>query len=178
MSEDSPKLTAELVVDSAAPRQPVISPDGCWVVYVVVPVGRRGERSLSALWVAGADGSSPPEKLTAGTAMDSGPRWAPDSASLFFLSDRTGSVQLHRIGLDGREAEVLTNWHGEISGAWPLADARLVRDTGSWSAITSSTCSGVRAHGSTGGSVTRLLISTWTNLRDGRSRSAGQEIRQ
>ena len=58
--------------------------------------------------------------------MDSGPRWAPDSASLFFLSDRTGSVQLHRIGLDGREAEVLTDWHGEISGAWPLADARLV----------------------------------------------------
>jgi dipeptidyl aminopeptidase/acylaminoacyl peptidase len=126
MSEDSPKLTAELVVDSAAPLQPAISPDGCWVVYVVAPVGRRGERSLSALWVAAADGSSPPRKLTAGTAMDSGPRWAPDSASLFFLSDRTGSVQLHRTGLDGREAEVLTDWHGEISGAWPLADARLV----------------------------------------------------
>ena len=126
MSEDPPKLTAELVVDSAAPLQPVISPDGCWVVYVVAPVGRRGERSLSPLWVAAADGSSPPRKLTAGTAMDSGPRWAPDSASLFFLSDRTGSVQLHRIGLDGREAEALTDWHGEISGAWPLADARLV----------------------------------------------------
>ena len=126
MSEDPPKLTAELVVDSAAPLQPVISPDGCWVVYVVAPVGRRGERSLSALWVAAADGSSPPRKLTAGTAMDSGPRWAPDSASLFFLSDRTGSVQLHRIGLNGREAEALTDWHGEISGAWPLADARPV----------------------------------------------------
>ena len=126
MSEDPPKLTAELVVDGAAPLRPVISPDGRWVVYVVAPVGRRGERSLSALWVAAADGSSPPGKLTAGTAMDSGPRWAPDSASLFFLSDRTGSVQLHRIGLDGREAEALTDWHGGISGAWPLADARLV----------------------------------------------------
>ncbi|MFZ0191028.1 MAG: prolyl oligopeptidase family serine peptidase [Streptosporangiaceae bacterium] len=45
---------------------------------------------------------------------------------MFFLSDRTGSPQLHRIRLAGGEAEVLTDWHGEISDARPLADARLV----------------------------------------------------
>ena len=126
MSEDAPKLTAELVVDGAVPSQPVISPDGCLVVYVVAPVGRGGERCLCALWVAAADGSSPPWKLTAGTAADSDPRWAPDSASVFFLSDRTGSRQLHRVRVGGGEAEVLTDWRGEISDAWPLADARLV----------------------------------------------------
>jgi len=43
-----------------------------------------------------------------------------------FLSDRTGSPQLHRIRLGGGEAEVLTDWHGDISDARPLADARLV----------------------------------------------------
>jgi dipeptidyl aminopeptidase/acylaminoacyl peptidase len=126
MSEDVPELTAELVVDGAVPSQPVVSPDGCWVAYVVAPVGRGGERRLCAIWVAAADGSSPPWKLTAGTAADSDPRWAPDSASVFFLSDRTGSRQLHRIRLGGGEAEVLTDWHGEISDAQPLADARLV----------------------------------------------------
>src|SRR5260370_18832970 len=77
MSEDAPKLTAELVVDGAVPSQPVISPDGCWVAYVVAPVGRGGERCMCALWVAAADGSSPPWKLTAGTSRDSGPRRAP-----------------------------------------------------------------------------------------------------
>jgi hypothetical protein len=46
--------------------------------------------------------------------------------SLFFVSDRTGSVQVHRIRLDGGEAEALTDWRGEISDARPLADARLV----------------------------------------------------
>src|SRR6202167_6470529 len=126
MSEDAPELTAELVVDGAVPSQPVISPDGCWVAYVVAPVGRGGERRMCALWVAAADGSSPPWKLTAGMAADSDPRWAPDSASVFFLSDRTGSRQLHRVRVGGGEAEVLTDWRGEISDAWPLAGAPLV----------------------------------------------------
>jgi dipeptidyl aminopeptidase/acylaminoacyl peptidase len=126
MSEDTSELTAELVVDGAVPSQPVISPDGCWVVYVVAPVGRSAERRSCAMWLAAPDGSSPPRKLTAGTAADFGPRWAPDSASVFFLSDRTGSPQLHRIRLDGGEALVLTDWRGDISDAWPLADGRLV----------------------------------------------------
>ena len=126
MSKDAVELTAELVMDGTVPSQPVISPDGCWVAYVVAPVGRRAERRTSALWLTAADGSSPPGKLTAGVAADFGPRWAPDSASVFFLSDRTGSPQLHRIRLGGGEAEVLTDWRGEISDAWPLADARLV----------------------------------------------------
>jgi dipeptidyl aminopeptidase/acylaminoacyl peptidase len=126
MTEDAPELAAELVVDGAVPSQPAVSPDGCWVAYVVAPVGRGGERYLSAIWLAAADGSSPPWKLTAGTAADSDPRWAPDSASVFFVSDRTGSRQLHRVRVGGGEAEVLTDWRGEISAAWPLADARLV----------------------------------------------------
>jgi dipeptidyl aminopeptidase/acylaminoacyl peptidase len=126
MSEDAPELTAELVVDGAVPSQPVISPDGCWVAYVVAAVGRRAERRSCALGLAAADGGSPPRKLTAGTAADLSPRWAPDSASVFFLSDRTGSPQLHRIWLGGGEAEALTGWHGEIFDAWPLADGRLV----------------------------------------------------
>jgi len=126
VSEDTPELSAETVVDGAVPSQPVISPDGRWVAYVVAPVGRREERRLCALWVAAVDGGSPPWKLTAGTAADFRPRWAPDSASVFFLSDRAGSRQLHRIRLGGGEAEALTDWRGEVSDARPLADDRLV----------------------------------------------------
>jgi dipeptidyl aminopeptidase/acylaminoacyl peptidase len=125
MSMGTPMLTAELVVDGAVPEQPEISPDGCWVAYVVAPAGQRGERRLSAVWIAAADGSSPPRQLTAGTAADSGPHWAPDSASLFFMSDRTGSAQLHRIRVDGGEAESLTEWDGEIYDVRPLGDGRV-----------------------------------------------------
>ena len=125
MSEDAPELTAELVVDGVVPSQPVISLDGCWVAYVVAPAARQSAR-MCAIWLAAVDGSSPPPKLTVGTAEDFCPGWAPDSASVFFLSDRTDSIQLHRIRLGRGEAEVLTDWRGEISDARPLADARLV----------------------------------------------------
>src|SRR5258708_10076206 len=110
MSEDAPELTAELVVDGAVPSQPVVSPDGCWVAYVVAPVGRGGERCMCAIWLAAADGSSPPWKLTAGMAADSYPRWAPDSASVVFFSDRTGSRQLYRVRGGGRQAGGRTGW--------------------------------------------------------------------
>ncbi len=126
MSEAAAELTAELVTDGLMSSQPVISPDGRWVAYTVGPVGRREKQRTCALWLAAADGSSPPVKLTAGSAADTGPRWAPDSASVFFLSDRTGSPQLHRIRLGGGEAEGLTDWQGEISDACPLADPGLV----------------------------------------------------
>ena len=72
---------------------------------------------MSAIWLAAADGSSPPWKLTAGMATDSDPRWAADSASVFFLSDRTGSRQLYRVRVGGGEAEVVTDWRGEICDA-------------------------------------------------------------
>jgi dipeptidyl aminopeptidase/acylaminoacyl peptidase len=121
MSDDAPMLTAELIVDGAVPRNPVISPDGRWVAFAVVPFGVT-EPPLSALWVAVADGSSPPRKLTADAARDCVPRWAPDSASLFFGAGQ----QLHRIGLDGGTAGALTAWRAGISDQWPLAGGQVV----------------------------------------------------
>jgi hypothetical protein len=94
MNEDASELTAELVTDGVVLSQPVISPDGCWVTYIVAPASRRAEQRTRALWLAAADGSSPPVK-----------------------------------------------------------SSTRVRDTGSPSVTISSTCSGARAHGSTGGFV-------------------------
>jgi dipeptidyl aminopeptidase/acylaminoacyl peptidase len=125
VSDDSAELTAELIVDSDVPRTPVISPDGRWVAYAVSPVGRPAGRALAALWLAAADGSSPPRRLTDGTAVDDALAWAPDSASLWFRSDRGGSAQLHRIGPDGGGPEALTGWAGGITSAVPLAGGRL-----------------------------------------------------
>ncbi len=62
MGEEIPTLTAELLVDSSAPRQPVISPDGRWVAYVLAAAGGREGGRLSAPWLAAADGSSPSRK--------------------------------------------------------------------------------------------------------------------
>jgi dipeptidyl aminopeptidase/acylaminoacyl peptidase len=133
-SDAAPTLTAELVVDCAIAVAPVISPDGRRVAYAVAANGGKDGRPHSTLWVADADGSSPPKQLTDGTAHDHHPQWAPDSAALFFESDRSepGTNQLHRIRLDSGgtedlgEGEALTAWRGGISGQCPLADGRTV----------------------------------------------------
>ncbi|MCC9308699.1 S9 family peptidase [Kitasatospora sp. RB6PN24] len=129
--EPTELLTAELVVDVAAPVAPAISPDGRLVAYVVVANSGRDGRPHGSLWVAAADGSAAPRRLTDGTAHDAAPRWAPDSASLFFTSDREeqGAAQLQRIRPDAggdAEAEALTRWRGGICDHYPLADGRTV----------------------------------------------------
>ncbi|SDJ02238.1 S9 family peptidase [Nonomuraea jiangxiensis] len=122
------KVTPQLVVDGALPLHPVISPDGRWVAYTVAPVGRAEDHPGSAIWIAATDQSSSPRKLTAGTAKDFIPRWAPDSTSLFFGSDRArrGTIQVYRISVEGGEAETLTTWQGGISDYLPLADGRRI----------------------------------------------------
>ena len=130
--ESTDLLTAELVVDMAAPVAPAISPDGRLVAYGVVANSGRDGRPHSSVWVAAADGSAAPRRLTDGTARDAAPKWAPDSAFLLFTSDREerGTAQLQRILLDGSEdiakAESLTRWRGGICDYYPLADGRTV----------------------------------------------------
>src|SRR3954452_12074879 len=87
-ADDIPKLTEELVVDGGVPSAPVVSPDGRWVLFAVAAVGQAGELPVSVLWSASVDGSVLPRQVTAGSAGDSAPQWAPDSESIFFLSDR------------------------------------------------------------------------------------------
>jgi hypothetical protein len=42
------------------------------------------------------------------------------------VPERRDLLKLYRVRIGGGEAEVLTDWRGEISDARPLADARLV----------------------------------------------------
>lgn len=115
------ELLAELMVDSAAPLYPAVSPDGSLVAYAVKTVGVR-ERLVSALWVADAAGGPVPRQLTDGSAWVGAPQWAPDSRSLYFVTGR----QLHRLRLDDGSAEAVTAWRGGVAGFRPLADGRAV----------------------------------------------------
>ena len=88
---------------------PQVSPDGKLVVYQVGTADVAANKTSTALWLAAADGKTPPRQLTnAAGKKDTHPRWSPDGKKVLFESNRSGSQQLWVIGLDGGEATKLT----------------------------------------------------------------------
>src|SRR5690242_2580538 len=89
-------------------------------------MGQAGERPVGELWVAAAGGEVPPRRLDVPSARLSDPRWAPDSRSVYFLSDAPGTAQLHRTDRTGGPVDQLTRWAGGLDGHLPLAEPGLV----------------------------------------------------
>ncbi len=119
-------LTPELIADGLVPGELQLAPAGQHLVYAVAPAGRSEAGPQTALWLVATDGATPARRLTAGVADDTMPRWSPDGAWLYFLSDRAkkGETQVQRLPLAGGEAEALTAWRGGVSAFAPLDDGR------------------------------------------------------
>src|SRR6266508_4733645 len=83
---------------------PQISPDGRQAAYVLVTVNAKHDGYETSLWLVGADGASPPRRLTAGP-RDGAPRWSPDGSTLAFLRAKDGRPQLYLLPLTGGEAQ-------------------------------------------------------------------------
>jgi dipeptidyl aminopeptidase/acylaminoacyl peptidase len=86
---------------------PRVSPDGSRVAFVLRTTDLAANGGRFDLWIANTDGSGS-RRLTFHEASDTQPRWAPDGRSLYFVSTRTGSAQVHRLRLDGGEPELVT----------------------------------------------------------------------
>ena len=86
-----------------------LSPDGATAVYVLSEThGGEEERQATSLWQVSTRGGRS-RRLTGKAGDDSSPRFAADGKSVFFLSTRSNVQQVHRIALDGGEAEQLTD---------------------------------------------------------------------
>ena len=105
-----------------------LSPDGRLVAFTVTRMDEEADDYRAAIWLAPADGSTPPRRFAGGTGKDSAPRWSPDSTRLAFLSDREGSkAQIYVIGITGGEARQLTAIpHGAGVPVWSPDGTRLV----------------------------------------------------
>jgi dipeptidyl aminopeptidase/acylaminoacyl peptidase len=87
-----------------------LSPDGKHVLYTVsIPQWKAG-RNFTDIFVAAADGSSPPRQMTfTKEKNETQPRWARDSRRFAFLSDRDGANQLFLMRTDGGEARKVSD---------------------------------------------------------------------
>jgi dipeptidyl aminopeptidase/acylaminoacyl peptidase len=86
---------------------PDIAPDGSQVVFGRGFVDVMKDQGASNLWVIDVKGERL-RQLTDGTFRDSAPVWSPDGRRIAFLSNRSGSSQIHVMWADTRETLQLT----------------------------------------------------------------------
>ena len=92
--------------------EPVVSPDGKWVVVSVLEPSYEEDKEISDLWLVPADGHAPPRRITNTRARENGVAWSPDSRSIAFSTKREGdeAAQIYILDLiEGGEARRLTD---------------------------------------------------------------------
>jgi len=94
--------------------EPVPSPDGKWIAYVVGVPDREANSVNSDIWVIPASGGEP-RQLTRSPKHDRHPTWSPDSRWIAFESNRGGSFQIYTIPVDGGEARAITTLSTEAN---------------------------------------------------------------
>ena len=120
-------MVPEDVYELAWAGDPRISPDGSTVAFTVTRIDREANDYRSAIYLAPADRSTPPRRLTSGEKRDGSPRWSPDGRELAFASNRDGDCsQLYVLPLRGGEARRLTNTKESVrEPAWSPDGTRL-----------------------------------------------------
>lgn len=93
---------------------PQVSPDGKLIVFTLRKTDLAQNRGTTDLWIIGTDGKGL-LRLTTHSKNDWSPRWAKCGKRIWFLSSRSGSVQVWRIKVDGGEAEQITNLPLDVS---------------------------------------------------------------
>ena len=107
---------------------PQASADGKWVVFVVRQTDLEANCGRNDLWLA-ATRSTGLRRLTSDPKSDTNPRWSPDSCTVWFLSDRSGSSQVWRIALDGGEAQQVTREPLDVGNLLISPDGRSIAYT-------------------------------------------------
>ncbi|WP_420439361.1 prolyl oligopeptidase family serine peptidase [Candidatus Palauibacter sp.] len=105
---ESGPLRVEDIFEVEIAGDPRISPDGRRVVYVRQRADIMTDSRFSNVWIVGSDGSGH-RPLTTGDFNDSSPRWSPDGTRLAFISNRSGSAQIHVRWMDSGETSTITN---------------------------------------------------------------------
>jgi hypothetical protein len=118
--------TRRLTEDWYAALLPSFSPDGSTVAFVTdrgegadLDQGRWGRYRIALLDVA----SLAVRELPGMEGDNVDPAWAPDGASLFFRSDRTGIPNIYRMELASGDLFQITDLFSGVSGITPLSPA-------------------------------------------------------
>jgi dipeptidyl aminopeptidase/acylaminoacyl peptidase len=107
LAQESHRFSVHDMLAMERITDPRVSPDGKQVAFTVRTTDLEANRGRYDVWLASMDGTRA-ERLTTHPENDSQARWAPDGLSLYFLSERSGSSQVHHLDLRGGEASPVT----------------------------------------------------------------------
>ncbi|MCX5639032.1 MAG: S9 family peptidase, partial [Planctomycetota bacterium] len=152
---------------------PQVSLDGRWVVFMLRETDLEANRGRTDLWIVRTDGANL-HRLTSHLEADSNPRWAPDSNSVFFLSNRSGSSQVWRIRVDGGEAQQITDYPLDVANLLVSPDGKHIAFTMdvfpdcNSPAQTKDKLERIKQRKDSGRIYERVFVRHWDTWKDGR----------
>jgi len=95
---------------------PTLSPNGRVLVFAKRVVDSAANKSSTSLWIEDlfARDAAPPKRLTPEGWNVNSPSFSKDGSTVYFLSAKSGSMQLYSIATQGGEPVRLTDFPGDI----------------------------------------------------------------
>ncbi|MBI9070491.1 MAG: S9 family peptidase [Melioribacteraceae bacterium] len=107
---------------------PVLSNDGCKVVFTVSESDMKKGESNTDIYLMNVDGSELVQ-LTNNESADFNPMWLNNDKGIYFISYRSGASQIYYLPIDGGESKQITNFELGISFPQISSDGKLLAFT-------------------------------------------------
>ncbi len=156
---------------------PTLSPDGRVMVFAKRVVNKDTNKATSSLWMRNlvTRDNAPPHQLSPAGWNVNSPAFSPDGSTLYFLSAKSGSMQLYAMPSIGGEAKQLTDFPVDVDGYKLSPDGANVAlafavfpDCKSDLACTKTQLDAVAAQKNTGVLFDHMFIRHWDTWADGR----------
>ncbi len=118
-------FTFDAMMRLARIDDPQLSPDGKFVAFTAQTIDMPNNAKPTQIYVVPVDGGTP-QRLTNEGALNTRPRWSPDSKRIFFISDRSNGSQVWSMNADGSDAKAVTNVPTGADGVTVSPDGHLI----------------------------------------------------
>lgn len=105
------RLTPEVMWKMSRAGSSSLSPDGKTLLYAQTDYNMAQNRGVTTLWVQDM-ASGAVTRLTDTASNNAAPEWSSDGRKIYFLSDRSGSMQVWRMNAAGGDATQITGSGG------------------------------------------------------------------
>jgi Tol biopolymer transport system component len=107
------RLTPEVMWKMSRAGQSSLSPDGALLLYAQTDYNMAENRGSTTLWLEDV-ATKEVRQLTDRESQNTAPQWSADGESIYFLSDRSGSMQLWQMAADGTNPRQVSDFAFDI----------------------------------------------------------------